>query len=210
MKFKLGCGIDKLGATDSFSPESIFTDFKKLICTWYSNRCDWPKHDFSGRIKYNLAGFNQSLDAIILAYSSQLFKTDFHEENAEQFNAKMIKWLHDEGENHKRGQPNPYLEEHNGLVSKEIRNYMENTHSYFDPLLKLPNDDNFKQHIYCFAIYAENKIKPVIYEDSIPLLKQNPPLASLYFHSLRNRVQSTYYPNMSNISDSEICKMFEG
>ena len=118
----------------------------------------------------------------------------------------MSDWLYTEGQYHTRGEPDPYSEEHYGLVSKEIVNYIEGTYPKFDPLFKL--SDNVKESVFCAAVLLENRIKSGIYKDSIKLKDSNKVLADTYFHSVRQRIESTYYPAMSSISDQEIEDMF--
>lgn len=206
LKYKIGLGIDNLEKSISGPEDSIPNLFSRLTVSWFKERCDWPTINRKMRLHYNLGSFNRSLDALILAYSASAYGDNelvMHDVYA--FVKETKDWLYNEGENHVRGEPEPYASERSGLVSKAIVKYMDNGAKNLDPLIKLKGQSK----VFYLATWLEDKIKPLIYNDSLELLEQNDPLALSYFHSIRNRVEANYSSAITSSSAREVQSMID-
>ena len=197
LKYKLGTNFDYMEQTlDDSDP--IYTSLCSILVNWYKERFEWPnKLNRPYALKYNLAKFSESLDAIILAYSDEIADCKHqHDVNKsiENFTCVMNKWLFDEGEDHQRGQPDPYMKERYGLVSKHIVTYMvtSNSSSYPDAMQTLP------ERAKLLAISLERKIKPMIYHD----VSQDDPLFMQYVNSIENRAKLYHFDVPSDLDDN--------
>lgn len=201
LKYILGSNIDQLScyATESNqSSVSVLCVFCIGLIEWYSKRFNWnrPKDI---RIRYKLASFNRSLDALILAYSYAVVDNNNIElTGGYKFIQKLSQWLNTEGEDHIGGQSNPYYKERNGLVSQEISKFSE---TYLKDLPMLDDPDHL---VLKLAIYIEQKVKFIIYQDSN---KSDAAIQGQYFASLRHRIVSNYDPSLSDIDLDDIENM---
>lgn len=187
MKQMLGQNINQLyDSLAEFESQPIMQIFIVTLTLWFNGRCNWPPKDENRHLIYNLAKFPESLDAMILAYAAAVSADNLCESayyRATEFKETVIEWIHNEGEGHRRGQPDPYKKEKYGLVSTEIVKYMVPSRSskYEDILC----DEKISIITKSLAISIEDAIKPVIYaskcsEDNI--------IIDSYIHSLHNRI----------------------
>lgn len=196
LKYKLGHGIDTLDETFPYSETSIPNLFSYTVVNWFKERCNWPSVNRTNKLRYNLGSFNKSLDALILAFCASLYKYDsFNLDNVHEFIKEQKYWLYSEGENHNRGEPNPYASEKGGLVSRDVVKYMEGSNNELTSLISPKCASN----VYYLSVYLENMIKSILYSDST-----ESEVSDRYFHSVRNRVPLDCCPDISTLTQDKL------
>ena len=194
MKQEFGNGFDNL-QNNLTEVNSAVNTLCILLRTWFNQRCDWPHKESRSRYRYNLSKVPESIDAIVLAFAVALCDSNQSIDAAtSKFSEELNEWLYNEGEDHRRGQPEPFKKERNGLVSTSIIKYM-NT-----PDVR-SNDNSISSNAFKLAIAIENYLKPLIYTSRKH--EKNTKLIDSYMHSLYDR-GSTCYPQLKELYESDI------
>ena len=205
LKHKLGVGVDRLSEyIGKTSIKSILELFCSVVVKWFSERCEWPISSRTGRIRYTLSSFPKALDAMILAFSaSAVVDESINSDGALRFIKELNDWLYNEGQDHVRGEPDPYKYEKHGLVSTSIVAFSVDCAGP-DPLDDLESDSK----VFYLACYLENLVKPIVYQDYVKVYGSETECANYYLHSVSNRITNQYHSDVGNLPQSQLHHRF--
>lgn len=168
--------------------ERPLSTFSYVLSTWFNERCDWKHNQEPGFLKYNLAAVPQSIDALILAYSSSVCQGQSAAEckiYSREFLNRLTDWVMQQGEGHQRGQPDPYKYEHYGLLPLDIYKYTDSDYVAM----------NLTENVLQLALYIERTIKSAFYKDYMKC--KNQALLTKYAHSIECTYSSEQYLKVS-------------
>lgn len=208
LKQALGSGFNRLYEHCQSDPQPTTLNMcRKILYTWFRDRCDWGNIKRQNVPIYNLAAVPESLDAIIIGFSVAVVQSNSYlsvYQRAKQFYDQISEWLHNEGEGHIRGQADAYKNEKYGLVSRDIIIYMHKESDASDEL----SSTKISEDSLILACYLEKMIKYELYDISETDCNS---LSCKYVNSIQSRIMNCRQSSIKDFTEDELyngCKEF--